>query len=63
MIEFEQLADLLDSFAENPKGGKPAAAAYKHSARLIRERVDQARRVPPPDSKLMPGEGPAEPLF
>lgn len=34
-----QLADVLDEFATNPKGGKIAAIAYKKAAHLIREKL------------------------
>lgn len=34
------LAQFIEDMAENPKGGKMAAIAYKHAARLIRERCD-----------------------
>jgi hypothetical protein len=33
------LATAMDHMAENPKGGRMAAIAYKHCARLIRERL------------------------
>lgn len=34
-----RLADTVDEFAINPKGGKMAAIAYRLCARLIREKV------------------------
>lgn len=35
----EQLATALEDMAVNPKGGKMAAIAYRHSARLIRDHL------------------------
>lgn len=33
------LADAIDAMAENPKGGRMAAIAYRHCARLIRDKL------------------------
>ena len=40
----EQLATAMEEMAVNPKGGKMAAIAYRHCARLIREKLDPPYR-------------------
>ncbi|MBP2230770.1 hypothetical protein J2847_004079 [Azospirillum agricola] len=42
----EQLATALEGMAVNPKGGKMASIAYRHSARLIRDKLAPSSSAP-----------------
>ena len=48
------LKAIFEGFAENPRGGKMAAIAYKHCARIVEDRINRPMRPSGPPKRAAP---------